>query len=115
MYPRDNAIEQVPLQWRVDDDLKSEIRYSITKDLEGKKYIMLDRANAFDEGKGYFGKVFRQLINIAFKNKISYIELEVKEIDTHAIEVYDHLEFISLGRVFDKPKYFCMRKDLVFD
>ncbi len=82
-----------------------------------EKFIQLNKAESFEEGKGHFKRLFKRLKKIGKREKAECILLEVDYSNDRAISIYEYLGFYQIGEInscSDNIDRIKMRKDLYY-
>jgi GNAT superfamily N-acetyltransferase len=98
-----------------DNHEKGDVQFYYNKDGLGYPFAFLESAFSKNPGQGHFRILFNRLESIARREGAEYILLTVDFDNDHAIEIYEHLGFYSLGNQETSAENIdriFMRKDL---
>ena len=102
------------LTLRIQDRIVAKIVYLVCGGFE-EKYLQLISAESYEQGKGYFSYLFKQLEKLGKRENCSHISLEVDVANPRAQEIYRRKGCYDLGcngSAGDNVDRIHMRKDL---
>jgi hypothetical protein len=103
------------LYYSEEGETKAYLQFYNDRDCFGNPFIMIDKTESYEQGKGYFSLLLDKLEDIAKKKEFLHLTLEVDYHNTHAISVYESKGFYSLGpleTLAENTDRIIMRKDI---